>query len=427
MKMSHIMSWTVVAALATSSAAWAQRAGTPRSNSNENSNRSSLVSQSEANTPRRAGATIPGSEYRRWSQMMNADVVLKNGDAAGSITDFVIGPQGNIEYLVGSNGAQLYTIPFGAAELNAQNQLQLGLTADQFETLPFFSNNNWPNFATPQFRGQMVNAFGQQAFNNAGGVAGVNNTGVNNNGVNTNPDVNTGIPYGDDALPSGNAATVGNVGNRSGVNGNLPNNNAGNASGTGAGLNGQNPSVGRRPGSITNSNPTAEQREQNRPNISGNANSTNRATGGGVQTGGNNATGPGLTPGTSGANARRPVAPAASPRTGTGGIPGAGSGVTPGPGIGAGGAGTGGTGVGTGGAGAGGPAIGTGAGAGGPPVGSGAGAGGPNIGTGAGAGGPNVGTGAGAGGGGVGTGTGAGAGGGAIGTGGAAGGGAAPK
>lgn len=321
-----LLSWTVIAVIATTSTATAQRGGTIRNQSNTNK---SFFSTSVSSAPRRAGVANRDTEFRRWSQLMDSDVILKGGDTAGSITDFVIGPQGNIEYLVATNGEQMYSIPFGAAQMNAQNQLQLDLTSAQFQQMPFFSNNNWPNFATPQFRGQMVNTFGPEVFNHAG--------------VSQTNDISTGRPYGNDAfpnptdnlpgLPFGGPSNrnVNQQGNRNG-NDNLPglpiggptnrntnSPNGPNNNGSAPGINAQNPAVGRRPGSITNTSPTAEQREQNRPgNLRNDATNPNRSTGGGVQTGPNNATGPGLIPGNQGPNSRRPIPPVPS---GTGGNP----------------------------------------------------------------------------------------------------------
>jgi hypothetical protein len=95
------------------------------------------------------------------SDLLDAQVLLQNGDPAGDITDLVLGRRGNILFAVARHDDGNYLIPFRGMNFNAAEQLvQLNLTPEQFAQVPFFEGRNLPNLGSPAVRRQITSLFG---------------------------------------------------------------------------------------------------------------------------------------------------------------------------------------------------------------------------------------------------------------------------
>ena len=109
-------------------------------------------------------ASIAG-QPRLLSDLLDAQVLLQNGDAVGDITDLVLGPRGNIQYAVATYNGRNYLIPYRGMTFNtADHTVQLTLTAEQFEEVQFFDGRNLPNLNSAPVRRQILTLFsGTQA------------------------------------------------------------------------------------------------------------------------------------------------------------------------------------------------------------------------------------------------------------------------
>lgn len=98
------------------------------------------------------------------SEMLNWNIVLQNGTTVGQISNFVVGPQGNILYAIGTTeNNQSFVVPFSALTINPNTQTaQLPLSSAQFGNVEFFQGSNLPNFGSRGFQMQMRQIFGTQ-------------------------------------------------------------------------------------------------------------------------------------------------------------------------------------------------------------------------------------------------------------------------
>ena len=71
-------------------------------------------------------ATVTASETsgqaQLMSQVLNSQVTLENGETVGTISDLVLGPQGNVLFAVGTSGDERFAVPFNAVDFNAEQQ-----------------------------------------------------------------------------------------------------------------------------------------------------------------------------------------------------------------------------------------------------------------------------------------------------------------
>lgn len=137
--------------------------GSPPLGGNTSGNRDG----SNTGQPQQAGATGNfgfaggGLQTLRLSQLIDADIELAGGEAAGTISDIVLGQNGNILYLLANRGSGTsFTIPVQAASFDFQNsRFTLPLTREQFDSLPSFSRDRFPNFNSTLYQQQLFAAY----------------------------------------------------------------------------------------------------------------------------------------------------------------------------------------------------------------------------------------------------------------------------
>jgi hypothetical protein len=114
------------------------------------------------------GFAAGGLQTLRLSQLLKSDIVLDDGDGIGTISDIVLGQNGSLLYLLGTNNTNgaMFTIPAQAASFDFQNStLSLPLTQQQFQSLPTFSSSSVPNFNSLAYQRQLFGAFRQAGVN----------------------------------------------------------------------------------------------------------------------------------------------------------------------------------------------------------------------------------------------------------------------
>jgi hypothetical protein len=107
-----------------------------------------------------AGGTM---QTLRLTDLLNADLQLNDGQAAGTISDVVLGPNGSILYLIGTDTAQqnLFTVPVSAASFDAGTGIiTLPMTPQQFGNLPTYTRETIPNFNSLAYQRQLYTAYG---------------------------------------------------------------------------------------------------------------------------------------------------------------------------------------------------------------------------------------------------------------------------
>lgn len=174
MRVKATMWTTAVLAMAAITAAGQDRVNSPDVNSTTNTTTNTAISGT-------------GGQTTLLSDIMNSDVMLQNNENVGQINDFVIGPQGNIQFAIGSgnnigNGNNNnFAIPFSALSVNSGNQsVNLNLSRDQFNELNFFSKNKLPDFSSRDFRQNLTQVFGDRAMDRLNNARDVRQTAQDN-------------------------------------------------------------------------------------------------------------------------------------------------------------------------------------------------------------------------------------------------------
>jgi hypothetical protein len=107
-------------------------------------------------------AATPGplARSQRLSELLNSTVTLSSGTAAGEIVDVVIGPAGNVDYLVANSQDRLYAIPYEAAVVDSvKHDVRLPLTVAEFNSMLFFTVRTWPDFDDRDYRLRLARLF----------------------------------------------------------------------------------------------------------------------------------------------------------------------------------------------------------------------------------------------------------------------------
>jgi hypothetical protein len=120
-----------------------------------------------------------GMQYRRGSGFVGSSVRLNNQNW-GKITDYAIGPNGRIDYVIISQGDQFYPVPYGALQYSEQqNGYAISnpqITQERLRDTAF-TRENWPNFTNQQWSQQMRTTWGENAFGSQGQGTGTG-TGI---------------------------------------------------------------------------------------------------------------------------------------------------------------------------------------------------------------------------------------------------------
>jgi hypothetical protein len=89
--------------------------------------------------------TTGGTEIRKASVVMNANVVIQGGTSVGRITDFVISDNGCIDFVVVDTNGQFVLVPFQVVRVDfAQHVVDVNVTREKWREIPTFTGTNWP-------------------------------------------------------------------------------------------------------------------------------------------------------------------------------------------------------------------------------------------------------------------------------------------
>jgi len=96
----------------------------------------------------------------RAKQILGAKVMLQGNAMAGTVEDIVFSDEGVIEYLLVSTNNKLVSVPWQAAKFNVQQQTAtIDITQEQFQQVPTFTTQQYPQFYAPQYREQVYKAY----------------------------------------------------------------------------------------------------------------------------------------------------------------------------------------------------------------------------------------------------------------------------
>jgi sporulation protein YlmC with PRC-barrel domain len=139
-----------------------------------------------------AGQAFAGGQNHfgtnRMSQLMDMDVKSSNGEEIGEVSDVILDQNGNVSYIVVSQGGvlgmgdRLIPIPVSAFQKGDGKDviLNIDLSTDRsrLDSAPYFTSNQWPNFEDrtwdQQVRGYYKSA---GAESNSPGVSGSGSLG----------------------------------------------------------------------------------------------------------------------------------------------------------------------------------------------------------------------------------------------------------
>ena len=108
----------------------------------------------------------------RASQLMGLEVKDRQNETLGEIHDIVIGPAGVVRYVALSSGGllgigeTLTAVPWTVLHLEAARgegekiSIVLDINAERFKQAPTFSENDWPNFESPQWVARLESFYG---------------------------------------------------------------------------------------------------------------------------------------------------------------------------------------------------------------------------------------------------------------------------
>lgn len=118
-----------------------------------------------ADPPRVAATAQPvatASHHIRAKQVLGTKILIANNTAIGTVEDLVFDDAGNLEYLVVSTDAnKLVSVPWDAAKWDLEKKVgTLGITVEQYKTIPTFTATTYPSFYTPTYRTETYKFYG---------------------------------------------------------------------------------------------------------------------------------------------------------------------------------------------------------------------------------------------------------------------------
>lgn len=116
--------------------------------------------------PPRVAATAPpavaaGNHFRA-KQVLGTKILIANNTAIGTVEDLVFDDAGNLEYLIVSTDTnKLVSVPWDAAKWDLEKKTgTVGLTVEQYKTIPTFTATTYPSFYTPTYRTETYKFYG---------------------------------------------------------------------------------------------------------------------------------------------------------------------------------------------------------------------------------------------------------------------------
>ena len=105
--------------------------------------------------------TQPYTPYRA-KQILGSAVSVQGGEKVGTVDDIVFNQDGEIEYMIVTDGNnKLVTVPWQAANFDLNTRTaQLSVTTDKYRTAPSYDANTYPQFYTPAYRTEVYRSYG---------------------------------------------------------------------------------------------------------------------------------------------------------------------------------------------------------------------------------------------------------------------------
>ncbi|MFO0867187.1 MAG: PRC-barrel domain-containing protein [Gemmataceae bacterium] len=96
----------------------------------------------------------------RAKQIIGAKVQLSGNAMAGTVDDIVFTDDGQVEYLLVSHNGKMVTVPWQAAKFNVgQQTATIELTQQQYQAIPTYTAESYPQFFAPQYREQVYRSY----------------------------------------------------------------------------------------------------------------------------------------------------------------------------------------------------------------------------------------------------------------------------
>ncbi|AMV23159.1 PRC-barrel domain protein [Gemmata sp. SH-PL17] len=118
-----------------------------------------------ADPPRVVTAAPPvvaaGGQIRA-KQVLGTKILIAGNTAIGTVEDLVFDDAGNLEYLVVStDNNKLVSVPWDAAKWDLEKKVgTIGITVEQYKTIPTFTTTTYPSFYTPTYRTETYKFYG---------------------------------------------------------------------------------------------------------------------------------------------------------------------------------------------------------------------------------------------------------------------------
>lgn len=111
--------------------------------------------------PPRPVAAAAGSHIRA-KQVLGTKIFIAGNTGIGTVDDLVFDEAGNLEYLIVATDAnKLVSVPWDAAKWDLEKKTgTVGLTVEQFKTIPTFTATTYPSFYTPTYRTETYKFYG---------------------------------------------------------------------------------------------------------------------------------------------------------------------------------------------------------------------------------------------------------------------------
>jgi hypothetical protein len=116
--------------------------------------------QAQPREGRPADATSLAPTHRVRS-VLGSTVSIQGNIVIGTVDDIIFDDDGYIDYLIVLNQGRYVTVPWQAAKFNFDQRVAtVNITQQQFQQVPTFTAQTWPNFTAPTYRQQIFGYYG---------------------------------------------------------------------------------------------------------------------------------------------------------------------------------------------------------------------------------------------------------------------------
>jgi len=104
--------------------------------------------------------TGTGAHYRA-KLLLGSKVHIRGDHTVGTVDDIVLSSEGVVDYLVVANEGKLVTVPWDAVKYNRERRMAtVDITQEQYQKIPTFTSDRYPDFYTPTYRNQVFKYYG---------------------------------------------------------------------------------------------------------------------------------------------------------------------------------------------------------------------------------------------------------------------------